>query len=62
MYQNLLPLARQQKMPFADEDQWQKLPGDVRQQCEERITQLLQAVILATRQERNKRHERQDPS
>lgn len=56
-----LPLSgRQQSLAFAVDDVWERLPSDVRRQCEDRIVQLLEAALLTERQERSHGNERQN--
>jgi len=63
MHKDLMSLPpRQQSLAFAEDDVWQKMPREVREQCHERIAQLLESVIEVERQERSNGNERQDPS
>jgi len=63
MHKNLRqPPPRQQKLAFSDIDVWQALSSEIREQCRQRIVQLMEAVIQAERNEGSERDERQDPS
>jgi hypothetical protein len=61
MHKDLMaPPPRQQKLAFAVDEVWLRLPNDVREKCAERVTRLLQAAIETERQARRESDERQD--
>lgn len=52
----------QQRLAFARDDLWEKLPQDVREKCHAYVCRLLTQVTIHERQERKHQNEREDPS
>lgn len=56
----LQPPMRQQRLAFAQDDTWEKLPEDRRAECLRRLVQLVREVVLYERQNEGASDERQD--
>lgn len=56
----ILPPPRQQKLSFAKDDVWPKLPDAARQMCQEQIVRLLTTALTEEREPRRNDDERQD--
>lgn len=55
-----LPSPRQQKLSFAKDEVWSKLPDAARQTCQEQIIRLLATALSKEREPRRNDDERQD--
>jgi hypothetical protein len=55
------PPMRQQRLAFAQDDMWEKLPLDRQAECLRRLIQLVRQVVVYERQTGGESDERQDP-
>lgn len=53
---------RQQRLAFAGDELWEKLPRDVRERCHAYVCRLLTQVTVQDQQERKRQDEREDPT
>lgn len=56
-----LPM-RQQRLAFAEDDTWEKLPEDRQAECLQHLVQLMKEVVVLERHTKGESDERQDPT
>lgn len=54
------PLLRQQRLAFAQDDFWEKLPAEVHLQCQEHVRRMLMMAMAHDGEERSGHDERED--